>query len=146
MSITESQITIIVTFYNEHDMHSTARSWYATQQRESTKKACETSIILSQSTKLIQQTQQNDPTHVRTHISQNTINNSKIQEIKAIIMKNLEKIRKPIPFLEDWSWDDEEKWRFFEKEHGEFVREMNGQDNEHSKMFEGKRKSFKNCH
>ena len=36
----------------------------------------------------------------------------KNQEIQAIIMKYLEKIRKPIPFLEDWSWDNEEQWRF----------------------------------
>ena len=27
-------------------------------------------------------------------------------------MKYYEKIGKPIPFLEDWSWDDEEQWRF----------------------------------
>ena len=31
-------------------------------------------------------------------------------------MKYLEKDRKLIHFLEDWSWDDEEKWRFFERD------------------------------
>ena len=31
-------------------------------------------------------------------------------------MKYSEKDRKLIPFLEDWSWDDEEKWRFFERD------------------------------
>ena len=36
-------------------------------------------------------------------------NNSKIQ-IEAKNMKYLEKIRKPIPFLEVWRRDDEEKW------------------------------------
>ena len=47
------------------------------------------------------QTQQNDPNpYLNTHITKLN-NNSKIQEIKAIIMKYLEKIRKPIPFLED---------------------------------------------
>ena len=29
--------------------------------------------------------------------------------------------------------------------HGEFVRELNKQDNEQSKMFEGKLKNFINC-
>ena len=44
-------------------------------------------------------------------------------------MKYFEKIRKPIPFLEDWWRDDEENGGFVNK-HGEFGRERNGQDNE----------------
>ena len=40
-------------------------------------------------------------THIRTSYIPNLNNNSKIQEIMAINMKYLEKIRKPIPFLED---------------------------------------------
>ena len=44
-------------------------------------------------------------------------------------MKYFKKIRKPIPFIEDWSWEDDENGGFWEK-HGEFERDMNGQDNE----------------
>ena len=43
----------------------------------------------------------NNPTHVRTTYISKLNNNSQIQENKAITMKYLEKIRKPIPFLED---------------------------------------------
>ena len=39
--------------------------------------------------------------------------NSKIKKSKAINMKYFEKNRKPIPFLEVWSRDDEEKWWIF---------------------------------
>ena len=58
-------------------------------------------------------------------------------------MKYLEKDRKLIPFLEDWSWDDEEKWRFLIEKHGVFEREMNRQDNEQEKCSRDKLKSFK---
>ena len=57
----------------------------------------------------------NIPTHVRTTYISKLNNNSQIQENKAITMKYLEKIRKPITFLEDWSWDDEEQWRFLKR-------------------------------
>ena len=33
----------------------------------------------------------------------------------------------------------------FCEKHGEFESDIHGQDNEQSKMFEGKLKSFKNC-
>ena len=59
-------------------------------------------------------------------------------------MKYLEKDTKLIPFLEDWSWDNEEKWRFFERDTMS-LRDINRQDNEQTKMFEGKLKGFKNC-
>ena len=45
--------------------------------------------------------------------------------------KYIEKMTKPIPFLEDWWRDDEENGGFL-REHGGFVRERNGQDNEQS--------------
>ena len=44
-------------------------------------------------------------------------------------MKYLEKIRKHIPFLEDWSWEMKNNGGFCEK-HGEFESDMNEQDNE----------------
>ena len=40
-------------------------------------------------------------TYIRTSYIPNPNNNSKILEIKAINMKYLKKIRKPIPFLKD---------------------------------------------
>ena len=53
-----------------------------------------------------------NPTHIRTsHFS--NLNNSKIKKSKVIDMKCFEKNTKPIPFLEDWSRDDEEKWCIF---------------------------------
>ena len=54
------------------------------------------------------------------------------------------KSKEPIPFLDVWWRDDEENGRFLWVKHGEFVREMNGQDNKQSKMFKGRLKSFKN--
>ena len=46
-------------------------------------------------------------------------------------MKYFKKNREPVPFLEVWRRDDEENGGFL-REHGEFVRERNGQDNEQS--------------
>ena len=46
-------------------------------------------------------------------IFSNLNKNSKIKKSKAINMKYFEKNRKPIPFLEVWSRDDEEKWWIF---------------------------------
>ena len=51
-----------------------------------------------------------NPTHIRTTYISNLNNNSKYKKSKAINMKFIEKNRKPIPFLEDWSKDDEEHW------------------------------------
>ena len=51
---------------------------------------------------------------------------------------------KPIPFLEDW-WRDHEENGGFVREHGEFVRERNGQDNEQSQWAREKWKVFENC-
>ena len=47
-------------------------------------------------------------------MSQNSTTTQNFQEIKAINMKYFEKDEKPIPFLEVWRRDDEEKWRIFE--------------------------------
>ena len=70
------------------------------------------------------------PTHIRTTYISNLNNNSKIQEIKAINMKYFVKNKEPIPFL-DVRWrDDEENGRFLWVKHGEFMRELNEQDNE----------------
>ena len=44
-------------------------------------------------------------------------------------MKYIVIIRKPIPFLKDWSWDVEENGGFCEK-HGGFERGSIGEDNE----------------
>ena len=53
-----------------------------------------------------------NPTHIRTsHFS--NLNNSKIKKSKVINMECFEKNRKPIPFLEVWTRDDEEKWWIF---------------------------------
>ena len=51
-----------------------------------------------------------NPTHIRTTYISNLNNNSKYKKSKAINMKFIEKNRNPIPFLEDWSKDDEEHW------------------------------------
>ena len=52
-------------------------------------------------------------THIRTTHFSNLNNNSKIKKSKVINMKCFKKNRKPIPFLEVWSRDDEENWRIF---------------------------------
>ena len=44
-------------------------------------------------------------------------------------MKYFEEKREPIPFLEDWWRDDDEKWSFV-SENGEFGKGMDGQDDE----------------
>ena len=55
------------------------------------------------------------------------------------------KSKEPIPLLDVWWRDDEENGRFMWAKHSEFMREMNEQDNEQSKMFKGKLKGFKTC-
>ena len=55
------------------------------------------------------------------------------------------KSKEPIPLLDVWWRDDEENGRFMWAKHSEFMREMNEQVNEQSKMFKGKLKGFKNC-
>ena len=70
-------------------------------------------IITITKTHLIKLTKIN-PNHIRTTYISSLNNNSTIQEIKAINMKYLEKNRKLIPFLRDWSRNDEQKWWTFE--------------------------------
>ena len=52
-------------------------------------------------------------THIQTTHFSNLNNNSKIKKSKVINMKCFKKNRKPIPFLEVWSRDDEENWWIF---------------------------------
>ena len=76
-------------------------------------KACISSIILSISTKPIQQTQQytlNPYSNISFFKSPQKLKN---QETKAINMKYFEKNGKPIPFLEVCRRNDEEKWWIF---------------------------------
>ena len=49
-------------------------------------------------------------THIRTSYFSKLNNNSKNKKSKAISMKCFERVREPIPFLEVWSRDNEEKW------------------------------------
>ena len=54
-------------------------------------------------------------------MSQNSNNNTKIKKAHAINMKCYKIIRKPIPFLKEWGWNDvkmEALWEW----HGEFER------------------------
>ena len=60
-------------------------------------------------------------------------------------MKYIVIVRKPKPFLEDWSWDVKENGGFCEKHDG-FERGSIREDNEQSQKFEGKLETnFKNC-
>ena len=56
-----------------------------------------------------------NPTYIRTLDFSNLNKNSKLKKSKAIDMKYFEKNRKPIPFLEVWSREGEEKWWIFER-------------------------------
>ena len=74
-------------------------------------KTCETSIILSISTKPIKQTQQKITQTIFEHHIFKSQQKLKNQEIKGYInMKYFEKNRKLIHFLEVSSRDYEEKW------------------------------------
>ena len=92
-------------------------------------KTCKTSIILSKSTKPIKQTRQKKLPKPYSNIIYSNLNkNSKIKKSKAVTMKYLRKTENSYLFLK-FEVEMKKKngaWR----EHGEFVREMNGQDNE----------------
>ena len=82
-----------------------------------------------------------NPTYIRTLDFSNLNKNSKLKKSKAIDMKYFEKNRKPIPFLEVWSRDDEENGGFLREtrwvcERGEWTRQWI------VTMGEGKLKSF----
>ena len=48
----------------------------------------------------------------------------------ATNMKCCKIIRKPIPVLEEWGWNDEEQWKFVWEWHGEFESVSGKEDNE----------------
>ena len=109
MNNIESQVTVNVTFYYEHDMWNKHHT---------------ININKTHSIKL----NKNNPNHIQTSYILK-LNNSKIQEIKAIIMKCLEKNRNSYLFLRIEVEMMKNNWGFCEK-HGEFKSDMNGQDNE----------------
>ena len=65
-------------------------------------KTCKTSIILSISVKPIQQPQQYKPKPCSNNKFCKTQQNTQSNKSRVGNMKYFEKIRKPIPFLEDW--------------------------------------------
>jgi len=96
-------------------MHNTTQNKYHTQKWKANMRTCISSIILSKTTKPIQQTQQKFLNHIRTSYISNLNNYSKIKKSKTINMKSFEKNEKPIPFLEVWRREDDENGGFLSK-------------------------------
>ena len=116
MKTLETQVTVFETNYYNHEMHSTApartNSMLKTET-QSRKQVYQASFNQNPQNPTNKHSK-NNQTHVRATYISNLHNNSKIKKSKAINMKCVEKIRKPILFLEDWSWDDEKMEDFCE--------------------------------
>ena len=123
--------------------HNTSKI-YITQKWEVSMKTCETSIILSKTIDPIQQTQQNKPNtylNITFFKSEQLKKKKKTRNQRLWTWNTLRKIESPYLFLK---FEEEMMMKmvdFWEK-HGEFVREMNGQDNEQPKWVREKLKSF----
>ena len=146
MGITQSQITVIVTFYHEHDMYRATQSWGTTQNtniiREK-KKLRKTSQTISPTLNQTHSTKLTKPMykHYITQITKIT-HKSRKQNHNHEIWSEREKAH--TFSLKIWGWNDA-KWRFFKSNMVSLRESVNGEDNEQSEMFEGKLKSFKNC-
>ena len=104
-------------------------------------KTCIVGNIHPKPTKSIQQTQQNIHKPYSTSYFKKKKKTQNPRKSRARNRKYIEKMKKPISFLEDWWRDDEENGGFF-REHNEFGRERNEQDNEQSQWAREKWKVF----
>ena len=145
MKSIESQVTVFETFYHGHDMHNIVQAWYSTHKWKANMKSYRTIIIETISTKPIQQTQQKLPKPYSNNIFSKAQYKLNIQEIKGYKHEILWEKWKTHTFSwslkKRWWW----KWWIFEREQGEFVSQMNEQDNKQSQWVRENWKVFKNA-
>ena len=103
-SITKSQISVIVTFYHENDMHRATQSWY-TFKKQSRMQVKQASNHWNQQNPFSKPKRVN-PSHTWITYITKLNNNSKIKKTHATSMKCYKIIRKLIPIFEEWGWND----------------------------------------
>ena len=112
MKSTESQENAYETFYHGYDMHNTNKI-YNSKVRSKHENMWNKHHIININKNHKTNSTKKLPKPYSNIMFSNLNKNSKIKKSKAINMKYFEKNRKPIPFLEAWSKDDEEKWWIF---------------------------------